>query len=166
MTYVLLYWERWESEINPSVILWTQILWATLPLGSYFRKRSVYLHFWNTLNVDMPASAQMIESPKNTNTMNGRMRAEGRVTHPSRSTPTEHRYVTMMKGDEEWRCFDEEQWRTTKDNKLYNRTIVLRLNNVMTIGQLWVQCSLEELWDEGETNLYSVKSKPIIYTKL
>ena len=60
----------------------------------------------------------------------------------------------------------KKQWRTTKDNKLYNRTIVLRLNNVMTIGQLWVQCSLEELWDEGETNLYSVKSKPIIYTKL
>ena len=49
----------------------------------------------------MPASAQMTESPINTNTMNGRMRVEGRVTRPFKSTPTEHRYVTVMKDDEE-----------------------------------------------------------------
>ena len=37
--------------------------------------------------VDMPASAQMTESPINTNTKSGGMRVEGRVTHPPKSTP-------------------------------------------------------------------------------
>ena len=51
----------------------------------------------------MPASAQMTESPINTNTMNGRMRVEGRVTCPSVSTPTEHRYVVVTRDDEKQR---------------------------------------------------------------
>ena len=44
----------------------------------------------------MPASTQMTESPINTNTMNGGMRVEGRVTHPSKSTPTDCRYVVVV----------------------------------------------------------------------
>jgi hypothetical protein len=50
---------------------------------------------------DMPASAQMTESPINTNTINGRMRVEGRVICSSKSTPTECRYVVMTRNDEE-----------------------------------------------------------------
>ena len=53
---------------------------------------------------DTPASAQMTESPINTNTKNSGMRVEGRVTHPPKSTPTKCRYVAVM------RC-DEERWR-------------------------------------------------------
>ena len=53
------------------------------------------------LDGDTPASAQMTESPINTNKMNGRMRVEGRVTHPSKSAPTEHRCMSMMKGNKE-----------------------------------------------------------------
>ena len=45
----------------------------------------------------MPASTQMTESPINTNTMNGRMRVEGRVTRPSKSTPTDCRYVVVTR---------------------------------------------------------------------
>ena len=56
----------------------------------------------------MPASAQMTESPINTNTINGGMRVEGRVTHPSRSTPTEYSCLMVMRGDEEQQCFDKE----------------------------------------------------------
>jgi hypothetical protein len=43
---------------------------------------------WRTryIPTDMPASMQMTESPKNTNTMNSEMRVEGRVTCPSKST--------------------------------------------------------------------------------
>ena len=63
---------------------------------------------------DTPASTQTTESHINPNTMNGRMRVAGRVTHPSKSTPTGCRYVTVMKRDEgrqviEWdnssKCF-------------------------------------------------------------
>ena len=57
--------------------------------------------FINRGSTDMPASAQMTKSPINTNTMNGGMRVEGRVTHPSKSTPTECRYVMVMRGDKE-----------------------------------------------------------------
>ena len=49
----------------------------------------------------MPATTQMTKSPINTNTMNGGMRVEGRVTHPSKSTPTEHRYIMVMKDNKE-----------------------------------------------------------------
>ena len=56
----------------------------------------------------MPASAQMTKSPINTNTMDDGMRVEGRVTHPSKSTPTECRYVTVMRDHKEQQCFDEE----------------------------------------------------------
>ena len=45
---------------------------------------------------DMPASAQMTESPINTNTKSGGMRVEGRVTRPPKSTPTKRRYVVVM----------------------------------------------------------------------
>jgi hypothetical protein len=61
---------------------------------------------------DMPASAQMTESPINTNTMNGGMRVEGRVTCPFKSTPTKCRYAAVMRYDEEQRCLmrnDEER---------------------------------------------------------
>ena len=49
----------------------------------------------------MPASAQITESLINTNTMNGRMRVEGRVTCPSKSTPTERRYTEVMGDDDD-----------------------------------------------------------------
>ena len=45
---------------------------------------------------DTPASAQMTESPINTNTKSGGMRVEGRVTHPPKSTPTKRRYAVVM----------------------------------------------------------------------
>ena len=48
----------------------------------------------------MPASAQMTESPINTNTKSDGMRVEGRVTRPPKSTPTECRYATMTRYDE------------------------------------------------------------------
>ena len=47
---------------------------------------------------DMPTSAQMTESPINTNTKNSGMRVEGRVTHPSKST---RRYAVVTRDDEE-----------------------------------------------------------------
>ena len=47
----------------------------------------------------MPASAQMTESPKNTNKTNGGMRVEGRVTRPSESTPTECRFIVEHDDD-------------------------------------------------------------------
>ena len=62
---------------------------------------------WHSTNMDFnytddtPASTQMTESPINTNTMNGRMRVEGRVTHPSKSTPTERRYAVVTRDSEE-----------------------------------------------------------------
>ena len=68
----------------------------------------------------MPASAQMTESPKNTNTLNGRIRVEGRVTRPSKSTSTECGYVIVTRDDKERRCFDEERRRMTKDDKFQN----------------------------------------------
>ena len=49
----------------------------------------------------MPAGAQLTESPINTNTMNARMRVDGRVTCPSKSIPTEHRYMMVVKGNKE-----------------------------------------------------------------
>ena len=49
----------------------------------------------------MPTSAQMTESPINTNTKSDGMRVEGRVTHHSKSTPTIHRYAAVMRYDEE-----------------------------------------------------------------
>ena len=52
---------------------------------------------------DTPASAQMTESPINTNTKSGGLRVEGRVTNPPKSTPTECRYAPMMRYDEERR---------------------------------------------------------------
>ena len=52
-------------------------------------------------DADMPASTQMTESPINTNTMNGRMRVEGRVTRPPKSTPTKRRYAVVMRYDKE-----------------------------------------------------------------
>ena len=52
-------------------------------------------------HVDMPASTQMTESPINSNTMNSAMRVEGRVTCPSKSTPTECRYAVVMRDGEE-----------------------------------------------------------------
>ena len=64
---------------------------------------------------DTPASAQMTESPINTNTKSGRMRVEGRVTRPPRSTPTKRRYAAMM-----W--YDEERRRTTKNDEERRRT--------------------------------------------
>ena len=51
--------------------------------------------------IDTPASAQMTESFINTNTRNGRMRVEGRVTRPSKSTPTDCRYAVVMRNDKE-----------------------------------------------------------------
>ena len=48
------------------------------------------------IHVDTPASAQMTESPINTNTKSGGMRVEGRVTHPPKSTPTKRRSAAMM----------------------------------------------------------------------
>ena len=57
----------------------------------------------------MPASAQMTKWHINTDTMNDKMRVEGRVTYPSKSTPTECRYVTVMRDDKEQQCFDEER---------------------------------------------------------
>ena len=48
------------------------------------------------VHVDMPASAQMTESPINTNTKSGGMRVEGRVTSPPKSTPTKRRSAAMM----------------------------------------------------------------------
>ena len=53
------------------------------------------------LVVDTPASAQMTESPINTNAKSGGMRVEGRVTRPPKSTPTKRRYAAMMWYDEE-----------------------------------------------------------------
>ena len=47
-------------------------------------------------DVDTPASAQMTESPINTNTKSGGMRVEGRVTHPPKSVPTKRRSAAMM----------------------------------------------------------------------
>ena len=61
-------------------------------------------------NVDTPASAQMAESPINTNIKSGGMRVEGRVTRPPKSTPTKHRSAAVM-----W--YDEERQGMTKDNK-------------------------------------------------
>ena len=52
-------------------------------------------------DADTPASTQMTESPINTNTMNGRMRVEGRVTRPPKSTPTKCRYAVVMRYDKE-----------------------------------------------------------------
>ena len=49
----------------------------------------------------LAASTQMTESPINTNTINSRIRVEDRVTRPSRSTPTERRYMMVTRGDEE-----------------------------------------------------------------
>ena len=43
----------------------------------------------------------MTESFINTNTRNGRMRVEGRVTRPSKSTPTDCRYAVVMRNDKE-----------------------------------------------------------------
>ena len=45
---------------------------------------------------DTPASAQMTESPINTNTKSGGMRVEGRVTRPPKSTPTKRRSAAIM----------------------------------------------------------------------
>ena len=53
------------------------------------------------LDGDTPASAHMTESPINTNTMNGGMRVEGRVTCPSKFTPTGCRYVVVTRDNEE-----------------------------------------------------------------
>ena len=58
------------------------------PLHSQ-KYKCVIIH-WVVIG-DMPASMQMTELPKNTNTMNSRMRVEGSVICPSKSTPTEHR---------------------------------------------------------------------------
>ena len=49
----------------------------------------------------MPASAQMTESPINTNTKSSGMRVEGRVTCPSKSTPTDRRYMAVTRNDKE-----------------------------------------------------------------
>ena len=87
----------------------------------------------------MPASAQMTELPINTNTMNGGMRVEGRVTCPSESTPTERRYAEVMRDDEAGQGTtrnDEKRGRTTSARTL---TIVLRLYKGTMIGQLQVQ---------------------------
>ena len=46
--------------------------------------------------IDTPASAQMTESPINTNTKSGGMRVEGRVTRPPKSTPTKRRSAALM----------------------------------------------------------------------
>ena len=50
----------------------------------------------HNLAIDTPASAQMTESPINTNTKSGGMRVEGRVTCPPKSTPTKRRSAAMM----------------------------------------------------------------------
>ena len=68
----------------------------------------------------MPASAQMTESPINTNTKSGGMRVEGRVTRPPKSTPTKRRYAARMWYDEERRCFDEERRKTIRNDKCQN----------------------------------------------
>ena len=70
--------------------------------------------------------------------MNGRMRVEGRVTHSSKSTPTERRYVVVMRDNEECQetmknnevlmKSDKKQPRTTSTITL---TIVLRLYDGM-----------------------------------
>ena len=65
-------------------------------------------------DVDMPASAQMTESPINTNTMNGGMRVEGRVTRPPKSTPTKHRYTVMM-------GYGKERQRMTENDDVLTR---------------------------------------------
>ena len=50
--------------------------------------------------IDKPGSTQMTESPTNTNTMSGEMRVEGKVTCPSKSTPTDCRDVAVMRNNE------------------------------------------------------------------
>ena len=50
----------------------------------------------DAIATDMPASAQMTESPINTNTKSGGMRVEGRVTRPPKSTPTKRRSAAVM----------------------------------------------------------------------
>ena len=80
----------------------------------------------------------------NTNTINGRMRVESRVTCPSKSTPTDCRYIMMMKGNEEWWQFDKRRWGTMSYG------IILRLNDVTMIGWLQAQWGLELLWARGK----------------
>ena len=63
---------------------------------------------------DTPASAQMTESPINTNTKNGGMRIEGRVTRPPKSTPTKRRYAVM-------KSYDEERQETTENDDVMTR---------------------------------------------
>ena len=113
---------------------------------------------------DMPASAQMTESPINTNTMNGGMRVEGRVTRPPKSTPTKCRHVVVTRYDEEqwgttmfWRETTKNDERRRGTTSTRTLTIVLRLYNETTTRRLQARWSLDELWDEGETNFYSVR---------
>ena len=58
------------------------------------------------LTDDTPASAQMTESPIKTNTKSGRMRVEGRVTHPPKSTPTKRVYAVVTRYGEEWQVLE------------------------------------------------------------
>lgn len=48
-------------------------------------------HLRFSFNGETPASMQMTESPKNMNTMNGKMWVEDRVTCPSESTSTKRK---------------------------------------------------------------------------